>query len=568
MSVLLEALKKAAEQKKKSNQVTEDVSSELNKPSPESVLVLKPIENQTFKLSADGFEESKTFSKEDEIDNEEPLKQKQATISLSEDYLQLHAKKTLSIDDLELHDDPSNSKKDSDQENEIVEPIILSNEPAVIKDSDLVSSGHNLENHISDAENVPQKNDVEDSYDWSLEQLPGYDTNAQNQLPEKDFAEEPGVPNPILSTNKRFRKKFRLSSLRQFIFGRSSNVAIFALFSILVLSIVGFFSIYYFQQQEIELDQSMRKYQLVRTALPAELLVKNDQANESSNEGKEAESKESLTSSVLPVAEQSYSLLQKTNTALDKPVSQQIAESEKLSKDQILEVLAPVTKSVVKDAAKVTTPKTTLPQENRQFVITQTNQESDIQKAYTALYAGDLTAANQSFKSVLSNEPDNISALSGFAATQAQLGNEPEAIKYYQKVLSLDANNLHAFEAMISIIGDSLNGNEWKDEIKRVLKIHSDSAVLNYALGNFYAKESDWKAAQIYYFDAYALDNQNADYLVNLAVSLDHLGQYGLAEKYYTLALVNASSQSLNFDDLPIKQRLVVLRQYIGANGQ
>ena len=567
MSVLLEALKKAAEEKKKSSQEKVDFSASPSDSTSDSLLIIKPVESESLKLGDENLNEPESAT-EQPVELESQLANEQASIRLSADIAEFPAEKTLSIDDLDLESDSSNIKTDLEPNDVSAEPIILSDETVVNEEQNsglILTKQHNEDDNIQ-PEVLSRKNEVEDSYDWSLGKLPGYDEKSVNQPSENHYKEESELPNPILSTNKRFAKKFRLSSIRQFIFGRSSNIAIFVLFSVLVLSIVGFFSVYYFQQQEMELDQNMRKYKLVRTVLPSQFEASNDtQVKGVVSNNEELRHDSTPTNNLPETKEAEYSTLEQKPVPKTKP--EQVLT--KLTKDEVLEVLAPVAKPVVKPKVEKLVPVSKAPvQKKSEFIITQTNQESDIQRAYTALYNGDLNVANQSFEKVLISDPNNVSALNGYAATQAQLGNDSEAIAHYQKVLSLDSNNLYAFEAMISMLGDSLNGAEWKDEIKRVLEIHSDSAALNYALGNFYAKESDWIIAQTYYFDAYVLDNQNADYLVNLAVSLDHLGQYDLAEKYYTLALVHASGKSLSFDEAQIKQRLAVIRQFIEAGGQ
>jgi uncharacterized protein HemY len=65
----------------------------------------------------------------------------------------------------------------------------------------------------------------------------------------------------------------------------------------------------------------------------------------------------------------------------------------------------------------------------------------------------------------------------------------------------------------------------------------ADSAALFFALGNLYARQGRWSEAQQAYFQAYALEPDNADHLFNVAVSLDHLRQKKLAAQYYRMAL-------------------------------
>jgi Flp pilus assembly protein TadD len=82
-------------------------------------------------------------------------------------------------------------------------------------------------------------------------------------------------------------------------------------------------------------------------------------------------------------------------------------------------------------------------------------------------------------------------------------------------------------------------------------------------LGNLYASNNDWLAAQEYYFNAYALDMNNPDFTANLAISLDRLGKYPLAGQYYTQTLALAGATQVSFNVSDIKNRLISIRQFM-----
>ena len=556
MSVLLEALKKAAEEKNKSSHQEVEPSIPVMETGTGSTLTLKPVEEESFHSEPpEGGEPS----------IEESEGSQNISIKLSTYEVDTDNKKAPSIDDLDLENQVSDQSLEPVIDEVKMEPSNLSaksleslpKETYTSKGGSMVAAD---EQQLKTSETLSNEV-VEDSYEWSLGELPGYDGQPNDKTSEASPNAKNDVPNPILTTNKRFRKKFELSRIRRFVFGRSSNLAIYALFSILAISIVGFFSVYYFQQEEVELEQTMRKYNLVRTVLPAGLIEKSVLQDE-----------KTVSKDFTDTGEQQGTLendLDKQSGSEEAQTFNDIVTSNSLSKDDVLEVLKPVEKpqKPLKVAKTHQTDNDIIKVDSGSsqgaLIINQISNKSDIQQAYTALYNGDLETANKSFENILSVEPNNLMVLNGYAATQAQLGNDSIAIDNYKKVLNLDSNNLHAFEALLSILGENLEGAEWKQEVKRVLEIHSDSAVLNYALGNFYAQDSDWKKAQVYYFEAYALDDQNADYAVNLAISLDQLGQYSLSEQYYTLALVHAS-QASGFDQAQIKQRLLEIKQFMG----
>jgi len=70
-----------------------------------------------------------------------------------------------------------------------------------------------------------------------------------------------------------------------------------------------------------------------------------------------------------------------------------------------------------------------------------------------------------------------------------------------------------------------------------------DDANLQAALGDIYANQNQWSAAQRAYFDAYRL-SQSAENAFNLAVSLDQIGKPVLALPYYREALQKAAPSS------------------------
>ncbi len=99
--------------------------------------------------------------------------------------------------------------------------------------------------------------------------------------------------------------------------------------------------------------------------------------------------------------------------------------------------------------------------------------------------------------------------------------------------------------AQAALLENQSQGNEVNSEsrIKNMLAKNPNDANLHVALGNLYAEQNQWPAAQQAYFDAYSL-NGSADNAFNLAVSLDQMGKPKLALPYYQRALAQASSNS------------------------
>lgn len=95
-----------------------------------------------------------------------------------------------------------------------------------------------------------------------------------------------------------------------------------------------------------------------------------------------------------------------------------------------------------------------------------------------------------------------------------------------------------------------------ESRLKSLLSAQPESAALNFALGNLYARQNRWPEAQQVYFNAVAADGDNPDYLFNLAVSLDHLRQPRLAGQHYRMALEAAARRPAAFDPAGVEKRL------------
>jgi uncharacterized protein HemY len=132
-----------------------------------------------------------------------------------------------------------------------------------------------------------------------------------------------------------------------------------------------------------------------------------------------------------------------------------------------------------------------------------------------------------------------------------------DANGWYGKVLEVDPRNNIAQAALLD---SKSQGNETDNEsyLKNMLVKHPEDANLHVALGNLYAEQNQWSAAQQAYFDAYRL-NASADNAFNLAVSLDQMGKPKLALPYYQRALEQVSGTS-NIDKAALEARIAAIQ--------
>jgi len=186
-------------------------------------------------------------------------------------------------------------------------------------------------------------------------------------------------------------------------------------------------------------------------------------------------------------------------------------------------------------------------------------QDPTLNRAYDALLADNLTDARRDYEQALRGDPKNTDALLGLAAIATREGQGNKAAELYLRILEADPKNVNARAGLINLKGQSDPALS-ESRLKTLLSGQPDSAALNFALGNLYARQGRWNDAQQAYFGAYTAEPDNADYLFNLAVSLDHLRQKRLAVDYYQMALNVAGSRSVAFDRNQVKTRLLELQ--------
>ncbi len=177
-----------------------------------------------------------------------------------------------------------------------------------------------------------------------------------------------------------------------------------------------------------------------------------------------------------------------------------------------------------------------------------------LMQAYEALQQGDLALAHRLYQQALEAEPRSIDALLGLGAIAWKEGRIEEAGQRYQRVLELEPRNAYAQAGLIAIIGGA--DPQASESRLRLLIAREPSAFLYFTLGNLYADQGQWPGAEQAYFQAFQLQPDNPDYAFNLAVGLEHIGQFRPALDYYRKALdLSFRKGRANFD-----QNLVIKR--------
>ncbi len=181
-----------------------------------------------------------------------------------------------------------------------------------------------------------------------------------------------------------------------------------------------------------------------------------------------------------------------------------------------------------------------------------------LMSAYEAYNAGKDSEAQKLYKQVLQHDVRNVDALLGMGAIAQRQGRVADANGWYGKVLEVEPRNNIAQAALID---NQPQGNEQNNEshIKNMLAKQPDDANLHVALGNLYAEQNQWPAAQQAYFDAYRY-HASADNAFNLAVSLDQMGKPKLALPYYQRALALAQTGSNGIDKAALEARIAAIQ--------
>ncbi len=185
---------------------------------------------------------------------------------------------------------------------------------------------------------------------------------------------------------------------------------------------------------------------------------------------------------------------------------------------------------------------------------------ADIRQAFQAYQNGDISRAEQLYRAGLANSPDNRDGLLGLAAIHLKQGNKAAAFLIYKKLLQLNPKDNVARLALLRLQG-RVDPVRNESVLKSLLAERPDSPQLYFSLGSLYASQQKWADAQQAFFEAFSLDNQNPDYALNLAISLDRMGQEKAARNFYQRAVELADEHPASFSTNDVLVRLQALSQ-------
>lgn len=180
--------------------------------------------------------------------------------------------------------------------------------------------------------------------------------------------------------------------------------------------------------------------------------------------------------------------------------------------------------------------------------------DSELLNAHARLEAHDLDGARQAYEQVIRRDPLDTGSLLALAAIASFQGREDEAATLRQRAFTADPGNPAAQAALLDSPATASEPVLAESRLKSLLARQA-APPLEFAFGNLLARQRRWPEAQQAYFRAVAGDADNPDYLFNLAVSLEHLGQPRIAATHYRQALATSGKRAAAFDRTQAEQR-------------
>lgn len=169
-----------------------------------------------------------------------------------------------------------------------------------------------------------------------------------------------------------------------------------------------------------------------------------------------------------------------------------------------------------------------------------------LSRAYAALAADDLAAAEAGYARVLKSDPGNADALHGAAVVALRRNRRDHAEALFGRAIVADPNDAVAQAGIAGL--RPIDPAIAESRLKQLIASQPDQHCLHFALGNAYAAAARWRDAFQAFSRAHGAAPDQPDYLFNLAVSLDRLHQIAPARRFYQQALAAAERHPAAFD--------------------
>ena len=185
------------------------------------------------------------------------------------------------------------------------------------------------------------------------------------------------------------------------------------------------------------------------------------------------------------------------------------------------------------------------------------NRDGQLVAAYRAYRDGDLEVARTRYAQVLQAYPDNRDAMLGLAACAVRQGHVKSAVTMYQRIIHAFPQDALSRAALIGLQRNRQGG----PVIRELLSKQPDNPFLHAVMGRLQAEQAHWAEARQAFSAAHRIDPANPVYTLNLAISLDRLGQREEALGYYRATLKLVEQDASDLDIRPIIRRIQSLRR-------
>ncbi len=179
---------------------------------------------------------------------------------------------------------------------------------------------------------------------------------------------------------------------------------------------------------------------------------------------------------------------------------------------------------------------------------------------YEAFHDDNPSDAQRHYARALALDARNRDAVLGLAAIAVKRGDTERAARIYRAWLRSDPGDSVAAAALSGLPGSG-STRARESELKALLRTNPRAAELHFALGTLYSSQQRWSEARAAFLQAHTRDGDNPDFVFNLAISLDHLGEAAAAEQYYVMALRASNQRAAGFDPRAARERLQRLRE-------
>jgi tetratricopeptide (TPR) repeat protein len=183
--------------------------------------------------------------------------------------------------------------------------------------------------------------------------------------------------------------------------------------------------------------------------------------------------------------------------------------------------------------------------------------DADVKRGYEALQGGRYGEARGAYEQALKRDGALRDALIGLAWSLEGLEDHQAAQGALRRLLELYPRDAEALAAQY-LLGGGIPGDA-AARFKQLAERGERNAPLHFALGVIHAEQNRWGEARLSFERAVALEPAQPDYLYNLALALDRLGQGPEAMRVYVRALNLSFRQPAAFNPEAVRARVRAL---------